>query len=86
MAQLTLKFIQKLDNLPQEVQFYCSSEVSELMLDEFLGRNKIDREILINIFYEVFINDFDLDKIENVFSVIRYELPVYRNIQGLKKK
>ena len=68
MAQQTLKFLQKLDTLPREVQFYCSSEVSELMLDEFLERNKIDGEILTNIFYEVFINDFDLDKIENVFK------------------
>lgn len=59
MNDILIKYIKKLDTLPEEVKFFHSSNLSNSYIEKLATNYRIDKDILFQAMTEIIANDFD---------------------------
>ena len=64
MDDKTAQFLQKIRTFSEEVNLYFSSDLIAKAIDELVDEYNLDNDFVMELIYDFFISDFDVDKLK----------------------
>ena len=82
MNDILIKFIKKLDTLPEEVKLFHSGNISNNYINKLSEKYQVDKDSIFNAMTEIIAEDFDFGILEKYNFNIEYENLLKTDIIG----